>query len=251
MEIQRTSGLVLKTSDHGESDKLLTFFSDTLGKVTGIAKGAKRSQKRFVNKLEPFSRLTISYKPSRTSTLLFISGAELDCAFLSLRRSYTYYCISAYICELVLRFTKERDAEKKLYDLLNWALIALDGGERPLKVAALFHIRLLDITGYRPEIDQCGECGQPVTPQELYTIASNTGTLLCSRCQPGYQRPSNVLTVQTLKFLERAQGLNIERINRLQIPDKGAQVTLQALYRFSCALLQQDIHSWKPLKALF
>ncbi|PID71872.1 MAG: DNA repair protein RecO [Desulfobulbus propionicus] len=251
MEVQRTRALVLKTSDHGEADKILTFFSDTLGKVTGIAKGAKRSKKRFVNKLEPFSRLTIYYKPSRAGTLLFISEAELDAAFLVLRQSYPCYCTSAYLCELVLRFTKERDAEKNLYDVLNWAMTALENGERPLKVAALFHIRLLDITGYRPEIDQCGGCGNPLMPRELYSFAPNTGTLLCTQCQPGYQNPANALTVQTLKFLERAQGLNLERLSRLQIPDKGAKVTLQALYRFSCSLLQQDIHSWKPFKALF
>ncbi|NOQ45602.1 MAG: DNA repair protein RecO, partial [Desulfobulbaceae bacterium] len=83
---RRTRGIVLSVSAHGESDKLVTFYSPDLGRSTGIAKGAKRSKQRFVNKLEEFSLLQIMYRPSRGSGLLFLSEAELDRAFLSLRR---------------------------------------------------------------------------------------------------------------------------------------------------------------------
>ena len=50
---ERTPALVLRGRTHGESDKIVTFLTRDWGKVTGIAKGAKRSQRRFVNVLEP------------------------------------------------------------------------------------------------------------------------------------------------------------------------------------------------------
>lgn len=248
MNVSSTRCLVLKTADHGESDKIVTLFSENLGKVTGIAKGAKRSKKRFVNKLEPFSRILVSYKPSR-STLLFIAEAELEYAFLSLRQSYQKYAGAMYLCELILRFTKEKDPEYGLFSLLNWALYSLDQGDRPLKIAALFHIRLLDIAGYRPELECCSQCYKPVSPKNTYTMLPGIGALLCNQCQSGNTMLTRQLSVQTLKFLEKAQGVSIEHLGRLQLPDKAARETLYTLHGYSCSLLQQDIHSWKDLIA--
>ena len=56
----RTRGIILRVNDYGESDKLVTFFSPDIGKATAIAKGAKRSQHRFVNKLELFTLLLLT-----------------------------------------------------------------------------------------------------------------------------------------------------------------------------------------------
>ncbi|WP_319550439.1 DNA repair protein RecO [Desulfogranum marinum] len=249
MNVSSTRCLVLKTADHGESDKIVTLFSENLGKVTGIAKGAKRSKKRFVNKLEPFSRILVSYKPSRTSTLLFIAEAELEHAFLSLRQSYQKYAGAMYLCELILRFTKEKDPECGLFSLLTWALHALDQGDRPLKIAALFHIRLLDIAGYRPELECCSQCCKPISPKNTYTMQPGIGALLCNQCRSGNTMLTRQLSVQTLKFLEKAQGVSLGHLSRLQLPDKAARETLYTLHGYSCSLLQQDIHSWKNLMA--
>jgi DNA repair protein RecO (recombination protein O) len=56
--------------------------------------------------------------------------------------------------------------------------------------------------------------------------------------------------VQTLKFLAQAQRAGQERVNRLQMPARTANEALEALYRYTLHLLQQDIHSWKCLRAL-
>ncbi|WP_028583378.1 DNA repair protein RecO [Desulfogranum mediterraneum] len=243
-----SSCLVLTTTDHGESDRLVTLYSEELGKVTGIAKGAKRSLKRFVNKLEPFSRIRLHYRPSRTSSLLFICGAELEQAFLSLRHSYPRYLGAIYLCELVLRFSKEKDPEQKLYCLLHWALAGLDSGERPLRVCALFHLRLLQTVGYQPELSHCSHCLLPVGPGHRYSLLAGNGTLLCNRCHQGRESFfARQISLQTLKFLNKAQQDSLEHLHRLQLPDNAARESLAALYHYSRYLLQQEIHSWKPL----
>lgn len=247
MNTNSTRCLVLKTTDHGESDRLITLFSSELGKITGMAKGAKRSKKRFVNKLEPFSRIRVHYRASRTSSLLFLTDAELEEAHLTLRQSYRRYASAMYLCELVLQFTKEGDPERELFALLDWAFTSLEGGDRCLKTAALFHIRLLGITGYRPELGYCGQCLQPVSAPFTYTMDPSMGALRCNRCRTSSRLPTRNLSLQTLKFLEKAQGVHVHHLSRLQLSDTSARETLQALHWYSCALLQQDNHSWKNL----
>jgi DNA repair protein RecO (recombination protein O) len=252
MTLRSTCGIILKTSAHGESDKLVTLFSPDLGRVTGIAKGAKRSKQRFVNKLEEFSHLQIFYRPPRGLTgLLFIGEAELLCAHLSIRNDYQRYVCAMYFSELTLRFTRDNDPDPRLYALLKWALSSLDADEAPQKIAALYHLQLLARVGYRPELNRCGNCQQPVGPGRTYIFLPGSGSLLCSSCQPR-QNGSNInrLSVQTLKFLARAQSAGLEQLNRLQLSGPTAAEALGALYYYSFHLLQQDIHSWQVMRSL-
>ena len=57
----RTAAFVLRVLDYGESDRIVTFYTEDFGKLKGIAKGAKRSRRRFANALEPFSCLEILF----------------------------------------------------------------------------------------------------------------------------------------------------------------------------------------------
>ena len=52
---QTTHAIVLRARPYGESDKIVSFLTEDFGKLSGIAKGALRSRRRFVNSLEPFS----------------------------------------------------------------------------------------------------------------------------------------------------------------------------------------------------
>ena len=80
---QTTRGYVLHIAGYGEADKLVTLYSNDLGRFTAIAKGALKSKQRFVNKLEPYSLLSLFYLPPRTSSgLYFLEEAELLAANL-------------------------------------------------------------------------------------------------------------------------------------------------------------------------
>jgi len=245
-----TRGLVLSVIDHGEADKIVTFFSPELGKVTGIAKGAKRSKQRFVNKLEEFSLLQIIYRPARHDSLLFLVEAELDDAFLSLRSDFRRYIVATFIIELTLRFTREHDPDSNLFSLLHWAMRSLDEGDEPLQVAALFHLRLLGTAGYQPDLGRCSYCRKNVSAPACYSLHPGSGSLVCNTCRKEKSSPLAPLSVQTLKFLDYAQRLEIKNMDRLRLPENTINEALLFLYRYSLHLLQQDITSWQQVKAL-
>lgn len=251
MTLRSTCGVVLKVSEHGESDKLVTLYSNSLGRVTGIAKGAKKSKQRFVNKLEEFSHLRILYRPPHNLTGLFlISEAELLCAYLSLRKDFRRYVAAMYISELMLRFTQDNDPDPQLYALLQWAFSSLESDNTPQKVAVLYHLQLLAAAGYRPELNRCGNCLQPVGPGRTFIFLPGSGSLLCSSCCLQQGPHHSRLSVQALKFLASAQIANLERLNRLQLSGHTATEAMEALYYYTLHLLQQDIHSWQAMRGL-
>ncbi len=243
MTTRTTRGIVLSIAAHAESDKLVTFYSPDLGLATGIAKGAKRSKHRFVNKLEEFTLLSIIYRPSRGSGLLFLSEAELDNAFLSLRNDYPRYATAMFVTELVLRFTREHDPDPEIFTLLHWALLSLQRGMQPARIAALFQVRLLGLAGYRPELGACALCGERISNRLRYSLDPASGGLTCSRCRGEVHSSRLAFSLQTIRFLQRAQQLELRLLGRLQMPPRAALETVNVLTTYSRHLLQQDIHS--------
>jgi len=250
MPTRRTRGLVLKVSGHGESDKIVSFYSPDLGRVTSIAKGAQRSKQRFVNKLEQFTLLGITYRPSRNGGLLFLSEAELENPFLTLRTIHERYVTAIFACELIIHFTTEQDPDPEVFALLFWLLDAVNRGKPPFQVAALFHLRLLSATGYQPLLNHCSSCNQPVDTSRSFALQPANGTLICNRCNSDVARSSFGLSLQTIKFLQTAQHLELNRITRLHMSRATARETLRVLNRYSRHLLQRDIHSWRFVEAL-
>lgn len=250
MSTCRTRGIVLHVTDHSEADKIVTFLSPDLGRVAGIAKGAKRSQKRFVNKLEEFSLLQILYRPARGDGLLLLSEADLENAHLPIRTHYERYVAAMHAAELVLRFTREHDPDPAIFTLLAWALQSLTDGREPLAVAVYFQLRLLGLAGYEPLLDRCGFCGTGVTNGGRYALHAGRGALVCARCQEMQPAALLTLSVQTLKFLHHAQHADLQNLARLCLSRHNALEALTILHRYSQHLLQHDIHAWRQVRRL-
>jgi len=239
---------ILNVTSYGETDKIVTLYSFELGKITSIAKGAKRSKRRFVNKLEPFTCLEISCRPPKNGSLFFLSEAELINAYLSLRTVYSRYVAATFINELVQRFSGDQDADPAIFTLLAWAFDSLEQDENPAKTASLFLLRLLGICGYQPQLDHCSSCRKSIVQGEHFTLYPGNGALLCANCRNNTQGASLSLTRQALQFLHSGQQLQLRQLNRLQMSKTTAYQSLGVLFNYSRHILQQDIHSWKQLK---
>ena len=245
-----TCGYVLDITRYGEADKLVTLYSHDLGRFTAIAKGALKSKQRFVNKLEPHTRLRLFYHPPRTaSNLYFLQEAELLKAHLPLREDHRRYIAASHFSEVILRFTREQDPDPELYQLLCWTMENLSVAVAPLQISAFALVRLLALLGYRPDLQACGRCRQLVRPPYTYLLLPGNGTLLCNDCLP---KSSTLppLAVQTLRTLAKAQSTPLDRLARLQLSASGTAEALNALHSYSIHLLQQDIVSWKLLRSL-
>lgn len=247
MATKQTVALVIKVVDHGESDKIITFYCPSHGKLNGIAKGAKRSKKRFVNKLELFTLLDIQYAANTRSTLVRIDNADLINPFVTLRQKYDRYAASILLCELVIHWTRENDGDKKLFDLLFWAFDKLDKGESITRTIILFQIRLLDILGFRPNLSECLECGRLDSEGSPYRFSPNRSGLVCNKCAKNDTISPSFLSLSTAKLLLKAQDMDHKKISRLQFSPASTQEAITMLKRYERHLLQRDITSWNYL----
>src|SRR5512145_916664 len=113
---QRVEAVVLRHSNWGEADRMLTLFTRELGKLRVVAKGARRVRSRKAGHLEPFTRVALML--ARGRDLWIVTQAETVDAYLPLRENLEQIANASYVIELLDRFTYEEGANRPLYQLL-------------------------------------------------------------------------------------------------------------------------------------
>src|SRR5512139_3258573 len=116
MDVTETEAIILSCKDHGESDRIVAFYSETAGNLKGIAKGARRSKKRFVHTFEPCSLVTLSYRSRKG--LVWLDACKLVDPHLSLRTDLTRWGYAGLISEIMLEMVPEGEPQPELFSLL-------------------------------------------------------------------------------------------------------------------------------------
>lgn len=244
MTFLETKAIVIKVADYGESDKIITFFSEQRGKLAGIAKGAKRSKKRFVNKLEFFSLLEITAVPSRHSSLYRVEGATLLSPFPALRHEYHRYVAAMLVCELVDQWTREEDGAADLFHLLHWCMIDLARTANCPATVVFFIVHLLQQLGFSPQLDQCHACGVPMDECRFPRFSLADNSLLCPACSALRPLTTNPVSLAALKSLRMMRSLPPARMARLKISAALLADIATILKDITHFHLQREIISW-------
>ncbi|MBI3997976.1 MAG: DNA repair protein RecO [Armatimonadetes bacterium] len=156
MGLYKIEGIVLRRRSLGEADRLVTVLSRDRGKLTVVAKGARKPRSRLGGRLEPPTRFRALMAEGRT--LDVISQVEVLDAHAALRDDLERMGDAAVVLELADRALADRHPHPEVYRLLVDALALLRTGPRAL-VPLWFAARLLVLTGHRPAVGRCAVCG--------------------------------------------------------------------------------------------
>lgn len=195
--LYRTRALIMRRHDLGETDRILTLFTQAYGKKRVVAKGVRKPQNRKAGHVELFSEVDILI--SRGRTLDVVSQVEMIQAFVPLRTNLERTTYALHLLELVDAFTEDDDALSSLYTLLLHGLQWLERTEKLKLTSSYFELQLLSEVGYQPQLFQCVICGDEVKPQaQFFSIAD--GGVVCPNCAERVLR-TRKLSLNTLKVL--------------------------------------------------
>jgi DNA repair protein RecO (recombination protein O) len=231
--------LVLRVVDFGESDRIAHLLTPSTSRLTVIAKGARRSRRRFPGSLDLFNRLAVHVERRRPHALARLEQARLVDSFPALRAHPGRFALACYTVELVDRLAPEgsagRDA-RRLFDTTLGALCTIAALAPEPRLRVLLELRLLGALGLAPELRRCVRCAReleagerdgPGAPAALAGFHVAEGGSLCAACA----RPSDGLVplhLGTLRALEQGLLLPLERLPRLAL-DPRAQREAEAL----------------------
>lgn len=246
----RTRALVLRTFDQGESDRVVHLYTEAHGRVGAIAKGARRSKRRFPGTLEILSLIDVRLVDPPRAQLMRLEGAKLVGNFEGITDRLGRYAIACQFLELLDRLTAEREAHPDLFHFAVGVLDTLRDAEPDRLLSVLVLAKTLARLGYRPQLVRCAVCGieLPAGAGRVAFLPAHGGSV-CRACagsaestvpvkllgalESGLRQPLRARADLGLgaKDVERAELL-IERFFRYQI---GTELRTAAFLRQAIA----------------
>jgi DNA repair protein RecO (recombination protein O) len=179
---QITPAIVLRARPYGESDKIVSFLTEYFGKLTGIAKGALRSRRRFVNSLEPFSLVRLHFHEGAHSNLTFIAGADLLFSLRRVASSLERISYASYLVEITDGLISEREENSAVFEHLRDGLRYVEETGTSLRFLTHYELKLLHLVGYRPALNDCKRCGKIRQKARQWHFSPADGGVLCDSC---------------------------------------------------------------------
>lgn len=235
----RVEAVVLRHSDWGEADRLLTLFSRERGKLRCIAKGVRRLRSRKAGHLEPFTRAALMLARGRDFWL--VTQAETLDAYLPLREDLVRTGYAAYVIELVDRFTYDEGENRGLFALLVDTLQRIDTLEDAFLAVRYFELHLLDFVGFRPELFRCVIGGEEIRPQDQF-FSAQQGGVICPNCA-SRARGAHPVSVETLKYMRHLQRSSYAEAARAQLTPPVQREMEALLQHYITYLLERGLNS--------
>ncbi len=231
--------IVLSIRDHGEADKIVTLFTLEHGKISGIARNAKRSRKRFGGSLEVFARLRILV--ILKEGLSRLEDSELMTVFPHIREDLAKIGYAGYACELIDRLLPEAQPNRRLFRLLVSYLDYLDSSPPVEDDRLFFEVNLLNILGYRIPLEICAQCNKPLDREMDLSYLPQSG-FFCDRCGvSGFN-----ISHETLSLLKIS--MNTGRFGKIRFDGNALREAQEVLNSTIALLLDRPLVSLSFLR---
>jgi DNA repair protein RecO (recombination protein O) len=240
--VYKTEGIVLRSMDLGEADRVLTVLTPRLGKLRVIAKGVRRPRSRIGGALEPFTDVQLVLAVGRTFDV--VTSSSLEDPHLGLRNDLLSTAAAWYVIELADRFCEGAADSHDAFRLLAQALSALDAPPDEVTrevVTRWFELHLLDAMGFRPELTRCLECGAEIEPEgNAYSPAG--GGALCSQCAHA-ANGARPVTTDALKVMRHLQRSPLVGVLRLRLATGLQREVERLLHATVSAVLERELRT--------
>lgn len=239
--VYRTPAIILKRRDFGEADRMLTIITPLHGKQDVLAKGARKITSTKMGHVELFTRVDLLVNAGRDFGI--VSQAEMTEAYQPLREDLTRGAYAAFAAELLDRFVEEGEEEPRaLFTLFDEALGRIANEPEPRLAVIYYEMRLLDLAGFRPEVQECVIGHEPVEPQDQ-VFSFVDGGVICPQHAPARADGITPLPLATLKLLRHVQRSRYAQLRSLEISAALADDADRVLLGYITSLLERRLQS--------
>jgi len=174
-----SEALLLRKTPYRDADYILSLFTKDLGKISGIARNAKNSMKRFGARLEPFVHFRVMFKDTGREFKL-IQDTETIQFFSSFIEDIELFTLGSLLLETTDTLIPRESPNEELFKLLIEALSNLNSKKSPLPIVLQFQLQALSVSGYEPNLHSCAECEKPIKGDSYFS--TNRGGAVCFEC---------------------------------------------------------------------
>lgn len=209
--LKKVEGIVIRSIDYGESNKIVTIYTETFGKVGVMARGAKKTRSRLGAGTQLFTYGTfVYYQGSGLGTLTQVG---INDSFRYIRNDLHVAAYAMYVVEMIDKLTADREPVPSLFQMLHQILTHFNEGEDAEVIVRIFEMKMLAFIGIRPEIDCCVRC-QNI--EQLQSFSIKEAGFLCNRCVHIDER-AYPLSPHTVRLLRLFYYFDLTRLGQVTL----------------------------------
>ena len=175
----RVNGIVIKETDFGEYDKLLTILTEKDGKLFVVVKGVKSVRSRHMATTQLFSYSSFNLR--KRGNYYYITDSDLIENYFDIRNDMLKVSLATFVCDVISHIAREEIEEAGLLKLVLNTLFAIAKNIRSLEIIrAAFELRVALECGFMPDLTMCNTCYE-VNPEYIY-IDIMDGIFTCDKC---------------------------------------------------------------------
>ncbi len=198
----------------GETDRRITFFTESAGTVTIVAKAARRSRKRFGGALQKYFLLDVAWTEEPGRMPILTSASILE-SFWDIVTDWEKVRYADYLLELVSAVFPQPGPKTKAFSFLLAGIRSLSAGGHPPSVGRKAEAAFLASGGWGPDLSACKRCGR--SEDRSFRFVVSEGRLFCGACAGD---KGILLSFGAVRTWRAIQAASPSAVGRVRISEK-------------------------------
>lgn len=233
--ILKVEGIVIRTVDYGEANRILHVLTKEAGKISMMARGAKKVKSRFSAISQPFTHGEFVIYRSSAQAMGTINSGELINSHQRLREELVLSAYAAYLAELTSRLVEEGVPVPHIFAQLAAAFEAMEEGKDAAVITQVYEMDMLAVAGFMPQLHACVSCGRE--DGDFHLLSGQLGGTICDRCS---DQDGQAISVSrgVMRLLRAIQQLDLRRLGSVNVSTQAKKEMKQFIRTCMDAHLQ-------------
>lgn len=215
--LYRTEGVVLKSIEYGDADKIVTIYTKKYGKIQAIAKGVRKTKSKFGSSLEILTYAIFLFYKGKNIDI--ISQTEILESFFTASKEIVKFAFASNCAEVVNKISGEGEVNLSIFFLLKEVLHYLKEAKDPKLLTLSFKWQVLAILGYKPSFGRCCICNSKIEDQKEMFFNIDEGGVICNKCLSKNKRGCIQVSLYFIKLGRKLLITPLSVISKATIPD--------------------------------
>lgn len=246
--------IILWKKEYGDNDLIIFLLAEGYGRITAIAKNAKKSVKRFGGVLELFTLIDAELKTTRNQAFYILSEVSLESPYERIRTNFLKTAHASYWAEILTGWIEEGHPQDEIFQLFRTALENLDKDRVPAEtLGIIFQVKLLQLSGLSPDFSSCPACGEEIEKinEKKLLFDIKEGRTICGVCSAKCHDSKKLrISRGTINELRWIQKNTCSMSMRLRLNHGSISESRAILERFLPFHMGKDINSLRFLNVL-
>lgn len=239
-----TQGIILRAVKYKENDLILTIFSRKLGKISAIAKGARRAKSPLLSSCQVFAYSNFTLR--KRGTMYTVNQSEIIKTFYEISYDLDAFSYATYAIQLIDYNLEQEVNNNRLFVLLAQTLYLYSNNPTDIVfIKNIFELKFLDYIGFRPIVNRCSNCQNKNLENGVFNIYQ--GGVICEKCKSLFEYNLRV-DLTTVRLMEYILNNDILTCSKVKVSKYIVNELNKILERYLNEYI--DNNGFKPLSLI-